>query len=72
MDIQMPEMDGLKATKVIRRDLELIDLPIIGLSANAHDEDVKKALACGMNGYITKPIDANTLFKTLWHHLSGK
>ncbi|EGI72620.1 sensor protein [Pseudoalteromonas distincta] len=72
MDIQMPKMDGLKATKVIRRDLELIDLPIIGLSANAHDDDVKKALACGMNGYITKPIDANTLFKTLWHHLSGK
>ena len=72
MDIQMPKMDGLKATKVIRRDLELIDLPIIGLSANAHDDDVKKALACGMNGYITKPIDADTLFKTLWHHLSGK
>ena len=45
MDIQMPRMDGLKATKVIRRDLGLIDLPIIGLSANAHDDDVKKALA---------------------------
>ena len=72
MDIQMPNMDGLQATKVIRNDLGLIDLPIIGLSANAHDDDVKKAVACGMDNYITKPIDANTLFKTLWHHLSHK
>ena len=72
MDIQMPKMDGLQATKVIRCDLGLIDLPIIGLSANAHDDDVKKALASGMNSYITKPIDANTLFKTLWHYLSNK
>ncbi|TMP03013.1 histidine kinase [Pseudoalteromonas sp. S3178] len=69
MDIQMPKMDGLQATTVIRNDLGLIDLPIIGLSANAHDDDVKKALACGMDSYITKPIDANTLFKTLWHYL---
>ncbi|WP_166114006.1 CHASE domain-containing protein [Pseudoalteromonas sp. Z9A5] len=72
MDIQMPKMDGLQATKVIRNELGLIDLPIIGLSANAHDDDVKKAAACGMDNYITKPIDANTLFKTLWHHLSHK
>jgi signal transduction histidine kinase/ActR/RegA family two-component response regulator len=70
MDIQMPRMDGLKATKVIRNELGLIDLPIIGLSANAHDDDVNKAIASGMDNYITKPIDANTLFKTLWHHLS--
>ncbi|MBE0419188.1 CHASE domain-containing protein [Pseudoalteromonas nigrifaciens] len=71
MDIQMPKMDGLQATKVIRNELGLLDLPIIGLSANAHDDDVKKALACGMNSYITKPIDANILFKALWHYLAA-
>lgn len=72
MDIQMPKMDGLQATKVIREELGLLELPIIGLSANAHDDDITKAFECGMDNYITKPIDANSLFKTLWHHLSTK
>jgi signal transduction histidine kinase/ActR/RegA family two-component response regulator len=72
MDIQMPNMDGLKATRVIRGELELTDLPIIGLSANAHDEDIEKALDSGMDSYITKPIDANILFRTLWYYLSIK
>ncbi|MBB1292487.1 CHASE domain-containing protein [Pseudoalteromonas sp. SR41-4] len=69
MDIQMPNMDGLQATKVIRDELFIHQLPIIALSANAHDDDVKKALAAGMNGYLTKPIDAEKLFKTIWHYL---
>ncbi|MBE0358704.1 ATP-binding protein [Pseudoalteromonas aliena] len=72
MDIQMPRMDGLQATKVIRNELGLVDLPIIGLSANAHDVDVKKALTSGMDNYMTKPIDANTLFKILGHYLSNR
>jgi len=66
MDIQMPNMDGLQATKVIRQELMMTELPIIGLSANAHDDDYKKGIACGMNGYLTKPIDAEKLFKTIW------
>jgi two-component system, sensor histidine kinase len=70
MDIQMPKMDGLQATKVIRNELGMFDLPIIGLSANAHAADIKKAAHCGMNDYITKPIEANVLFKTVWHYLS--
>ncbi|MGO2371511.1 CHASE domain-containing protein [Pseudoalteromonas sp. KG3] len=69
MDIQMPNMDGLQATKVIRYELFMHQLPIIALSANAHDDDVKKALAVGMDGYLTKPIDAEKLFKTVWHYL---
>ncbi len=69
MDIQMPNMDGLQATKVIRNELFMSELPIIGLSANAHDEDAKKALATGMDDYLTKPIDADKLFKTMWHYL---
>ena len=72
MDIQMPRMDGLQATKVIRNELGLVDLPIIGLSANAHDVDVKKALTSGMDNYMTKPIDANILFKILGHYLSNR
>ncbi|WP_404341532.1 ATP-binding protein [Pseudoalteromonas mariniglutinosa] len=72
MDIQMPNMDGLQATKVIRDELMMTTLPIIGLSANAHDDDYKQALACGMNGYLTKPIDADMLFQTLYQHLMGQ
>jgi len=54
---------------VIRYELFMHQLPIIALSANAHDDDVKKALAVGMDGYLTKPIDAEKLFKTVWHYL---
>jgi len=69
MDVQMPKMDGLKATQVIRSELGYLDLPIIALSANAHEEDIKKALNAGMDNYLTKPIDADTLFKMLWFYL---
>lgn len=70
MDIQMPNMDGLQATKVIRNELCMSELPIIALSANAHDEDIKKAINIGMDGYLTKPIDAEKLFKTIWHYIN--
>jgi len=70
MDIQMPQMDGLQATKVIRNELGFLDLPIIGLSANAHEQDAKKAVNVGMDNYITKPIDADALFKMIWFYLS--
>lgn len=67
MDVQMPEMDGLEATKAIRKsghpDAESI--PIIALSANSFSNDVEKALACGMNGYLSKPIDIASLYKTI-------
>lgn len=69
MDIQMPNMDGLEATQVIRNELGMTELPIIGLSANAHDEDINKALNMGMDGYLTKPIEADKLFKTIWHYI---
>ena len=65
MDVQMPVMDGYHATAAIR-DLESknskhIHTVIIGMSANAFKEDVDKALACGMDDYITKPIDIKKL-----------
>lgn len=65
MDVQMPVMDGYHATAAIR-DLESKNSKhshtvIIGMSANAFKEDVDKALACGMDDYITKPIDIKKL-----------
>ena len=58
MDIQMPVMDGMKATKHIRslKDPKLSAIPIIDMTANAFDEDKKAAYDCGMNGFISKPI----------------
>ncbi len=56
MDIQMPEMDGVEATKIIRNELK-INTPIIALTANAFKHDVEMYLAIGMNTYITKPYD---------------
>ncbi|MEE0296157.1 MAG: transporter substrate-binding domain-containing protein [Lachnospiraceae bacterium] len=67
MDIQMPNMDGYKATQTIRRlaDEKKASIPIIAMTANAFEEDRKKALAKGMNGHIAKPVDAEKLKKTI-------
>ena len=67
MDIQMPNMDGYKATQTIRRlaDEKKACIPIIAMTANAFEEDRKKALAKGMNGHIAKPVDAEKLKKTI-------
>jgi two-component system cell cycle response regulator len=55
MDIQLPGLDGLEATRQIRNDLDLKDIPIIALTAHAMKEDESKALASGCNDFITKP-----------------
>ena len=65
MDMQMPEMDGLAATRAIREDRTLRDLPIIAMTANAMKADLDACLAAGMNDHITKPIDRKTLLQTL-------
>ena len=67
MDIQMPNMDGYKATKVIRRlpDKKKSNIPIIAMTANAFAEDRKKALEMGMNGHIAKPIDVDKIREVL-------
>ncbi|WP_105265657.1 ATP-binding protein [Pseudoalteromonas sp. T1lg76] len=72
MDIQMPNMDGLTATREIRNELLLSDLPIIGLSANAQERDVKLAQQCGMDDYVVKPIEANTLFSSIARQLARR
>jgi len=67
MDIQMPYMDGYKATQTIRAfdDRELADIPIIAMTANAFEEDKNKALESGMNSHLAKPINIGELFETL-------
>ena len=67
MDIQMPQMDGYKATRVIRRlpDKDKACIPIIAMTANAFEEDKRKAIAAGMNGHIAKPIQIDKLLSTL-------
>lgn len=67
MDIQMPKMNGFLATREIRTlsDNRKANIPIIAMTANAFDEDMKNAFECGMNGFVAKPIDIQKLLKTL-------
>ncbi len=65
MDIQMPEMDGLEATRRIRGKAEFADLPIVAMTAHAMRGDRELSLEAGMNGHITKPINLSELFQAL-------
>lgn len=67
MDVQMPNMDGLKATTVIRQlpNPAKAKIPVIAMTANAFEEDRKKCVEAGMNGFIAKPIDIQKLMRTL-------
>ncbi len=67
MDMRMPEMDGLTATRTIRAKdrADAADIPIIALTANAFDEDVQQSLQAGLNAHLSKPIEPDILFETL-------
>lgn len=68
MDIRMPVMDGLEATKAIRGMASRPDgrsIPIVAMTANAFEEDVKKSLEAGMNGHLSKPIDIKKMYALL-------
>ncbi len=70
MDIQMPEMDGIAATKVIRSDSRFAALPIIAMTAHAMIGDRERSLQAGMNDHITKPINPAVLFSALKHWIT--
>lgn len=61
MDIRLPDMDGIEATKILRGDPALTGLAIIALTAQAMRGDAETALAAGCDGYISKPIDVRTI-----------
>jgi two-component system, sensor histidine kinase and response regulator len=65
MDVQMPEMDGYEATRLIRADGRFADLPIIAVTAHAFAEERQRSMEAGMNGHITKPIDQAAMFATI-------
>ena len=70
MDIQMPELDGMETTKIIRGELNL-DVPIIAITANAFREDIDLYLQTGMNDYVTKPYEEAQLFEVISRHAIG-
>jgi two-component system, sensor histidine kinase and response regulator len=65
MDIQMPDLDGLETTRIIRSNVKYIDLPILAMTAHAMEHDVDKSFEAGMDEHITKPIDPQFLKKVL-------
>ena len=72
MDIMMPEMDGYEATRRIRSMKDRLDgekIPIIAMTANAFAEDMQASLAAGMNAHLTKPIEIDSLIRTISNQL---
>jgi CheY-like chemotaxis protein len=72
MDIQLPGMDGLSATKIIKEDPSLKDIPIIALTSYAMQGDKEKAIEAGCTGYIAKPIDTRKFLETLAQYLKSE
>ncbi|MFC3442811.1 response regulator [Sphingobium rhizovicinum] len=65
MDVQMPEMDGVTATRIIRESWPADRLPIIAMTAHAYEEEKQRCLSAGMNDHIAKPVDPAGLLRTL-------
>lgn len=71
MDIQLPGMDGLNATQIIRKDPDLKDIPVVALTSYAMHGDEQKAKSAGCTGYIAKPIDTRSFLQTLGKYLES-
>jgi len=65
MDVQMPNMDGIAATGIIRNMAGMASIPILAMTANAFEEDRQKCLTAGMSDFIAKPVDPDVLFSKL-------
>jgi PAS domain S-box-containing protein len=72
MDIQMPEMDGFTATRLVRGIPGMEELPIIAMTANVMESDRAACLAAGMNDHVGKPFDVNVLVETIRHWIEAK
>jgi CheY-like chemotaxis protein/HPt (histidine-containing phosphotransfer) domain-containing protein len=71
MDVQMPVMDGLEATRQIRRETQWKRLPIVAMTAHAMTGDRERCLEAGMNGYVSKPVQPALLMQTIERYLTG-
>lgn len=71
MDVQMPVLDGLETTRLLRRDPRWAKLPVVAMTAHAMTGDREKCMEAGMNGYISKPVQPAHLITTLERHLAG-
>jgi CheY-like chemotaxis protein len=69
MDVQMPGMDGLEATRRIRQEASLLHTPIVALTALAMSNDHERCLEAGMNNYLSKPVNLKTLVKIIQDYL---
>lgn len=72
MDMSMPEMDGLTATRILRDIDHLRDVPIVALTANAMEGDREKSLEAGCTGYIRKPVDVDKLPDEVLHYIRSR
>lgn len=70
MDIQLPGMDGLNATQIIRKDPSLRNIPVVALTSCAMQGDEQKAVSAGCTGYIAKPIDTRNFLNILAGYLN--
>ena len=65
IDIQLPGMDGLSATRIIKEDSEIKDIPVVAITSYAMQGDEQKAIDAGCTGYMTKPIDTRSFLETI-------
>lgn len=70
MDISLPGMDGLTATRTLKTDPTLARIPVIALTAHAMSGDADRILAAGCDGYIAKPLNTRTFINTVAHYLT--
>lgn len=72
MDLRMPELDGFDATVALKKDSQTKDIPVIAVSANSSDEDIKKAIQSGCIKYIPKPVNMKELENVLSKYSAKK
>ena len=71
MDIMMPVMDGLEATRILKADAKTRHIPVLALTSYAMTGDKEKTIQAGCDGYIAKPIDIREVLKIIEHYLAA-